>query len=198
MTAPELPSIDCLRKMLRYNPDTGRLFWLERTPEMFCDGPRDAKTNCNVWNARYAGKEAFTSISASGYRFGSLFNRSHRAHRVAFAISTGAWPQNDMDHINGDRLDNRLSNLREATRSENLRNSWRPEANNSGVKGVSWCRKKKLWRATIKASGKQVGLGYFANIDDAKEAVHAARAKLHGAFAHHGDTALAAIQEAKP
>ena len=131
-----LPSIDTLRKLLRYEPETGKLFWLIRTADLFNDGYRSAAGTCANWNAKYAGKEALTSLNGNGYRQGFIFNKHFVAHRVAWALHYGVWPENEIDHINHDRADNRILNLRDVSRRENSINS-KPSANNtSGFNGV--------------------------------------------------------------
>jgi hypothetical protein len=96
----ELPSPDLLRKLLRYEPETGKLFWRERDREFF-KSDRDYK----VWNIRFAGKEAFTA-SDCGYKTGKVFGKTYRAHRIIWALQTGAWPRDEIDHIDQDKSNN--------------------------------------------------------------------------------------------
>lgn len=112
---------EILRQLLRYEPETGKLFWLERGPKWFSDKPVGQQHNANAWNAKYAGKEAFTSVGFNGYRQGSVFRQGMNLHRVAWAIHHGEWPDH-IDHINRDRLDNRICNLRSVTKAENAKN----------------------------------------------------------------------------
>lgn len=130
-----LPTPEELRKVLKYIPETGKLFWKEREATMFSDGHRDAIGNCNNWNARYAYKEAFTSFS-KGYLIGSVFGRKFKSHRVAWAIHYGEWPMHQIDHVNGDRGDNRIENLRDVNNKENHRNMKTFSSNTSGHVGV--------------------------------------------------------------
>ena len=94
-------------------------------------------------------------------------------------------PARHVDHINGDTLDNRRANLRQATRSENLRNARLSRANTSGVKGVSWHKHSGKWRGQIMAQGKQTEVGYFDTLDAAAAAMDFARDFLHGDFARN-------------
>nr|WP_175479900.1 HNH endonuclease signature motif containing protein [Paracoccus homiensis] len=107
-----------------------------------------------------------------------------QAHRVAWAVIHGRWPNGEIDHINGDRSDNRLANLREVTKRENHRNMAIRSDNTSGVTGVYWAREKGKWAAYIKAD-KMVALGRY---DTFAEAVAARRAaeKVLGYHPNHG------------
>ncbi len=153
MTEKSLPSPDTLRKLLRYEPETGKLFWRPRGKPKF--------------DSRFEGKEAFTAGNGAGYRHGSIHNRRYLAHRVIFAIQSGEWPPHDIDHINGDRGDNRWLNLRAVNRRANSRNQRRRRTNTSGLMGVGWFKPISKWRAYITIDSKHVGLGYFEHKFDA-------------------------------
>lgn len=176
MTRP-FPTPDKLRQLLRYEPETGKLFWLERAREMFATN-RAFKT----WNTRFAGQEAFTS-ETYGYRVGNVDYKLCADHRVIWAMVHGYWPDEDLDHINGDRADNRIDNLREATRSENLCNRSMSPLNTSGHKGVFFHEQSQKWRAHIKKNGSARHLGCFDALADALSARRSAEIKLHGDFA---------------
>lgn len=178
MTDNQITLPEELRKLLRYEPETGRLFWLPRPADMFA-----TKRAFSTWNALYAGAETFTTPNEKGYLTGVIFGRIYRAHRVALAIHTGAWPADEVDHINGVKSDNRLKNLRKATHAENSRNRGVHKDNSSGVKGVCWHKVKKKWHAVIMCDRSRVHLGYYDNINDAAEAYAKAAIKLHGDFA---------------
>jgi hypothetical protein len=181
----ELPSPELLRKLLRYEPETGELYWRERTPDMFPRGKQTALHNCSIWNGRFAHKPAFTSTTKWGYRQGSVFNKKLTGHRVAWAIQHGAWPSHEIDHINGVRDDNRLANLRDVTSSENGRNSRKPAHNTSGSVGVSWCESRGKWVAYIRTNGKVVNLGRFSQKVDAIAMRRSAELE-HGYHPNHG------------
>lgn len=173
-------SVDTLRELLRYDPDTGKLFWRERGQRWF-----SSFRMCRVWNGQHAGKEAFTTNShPGGYLAGSVLDRSHLAHRVAWAIHTGAWPSEHIDHINGNPADNRLCNLRAVSNDENRRNMARPRNNVSGVAGVTWDSARGKWAAQIGQHKKRF-LGRFDNKQDAIAARKQAEAEL-GYHANHG------------
>lgn len=184
MTAKNLPSPELLRKLLRYEPDTGKLYWRERTPDMFVDGKRSAEGCCSNWNSRYAGKEAFTAFQ-NGYLHGSIFDRLYLTHRVIWAICHGAWPLAQIDHINGDRRDNRIKNLRSVSHAENGKNQKLSLRNTSGVCGVSWHGSRKKWHSRIMLDGKELHIGYFTDKADAIAARKAAEAK-YGFHPNHG------------
>jgi hypothetical protein len=138
-----------------------------------------------VWNARYAGKPALNYKGNAGYFSGRILGKPYRAHRVAWAIFLGAWPESDIDHINGKRSDNRIANLRTATRQENGKNCAIGIKNTSGTIGVSWHSRDLVWTAQVNKNGKHKHIGSFKNKDEAIEA--RAKANLEcGYHANHG------------
>ena len=137
------------------------------------------------WNTVWAGKEAFTAIDGKGYRHGSLDYTYVRYHRVLWALSHGRWPNGEIDHIDGDRLNNALPNLREATPSQNQKNKIRPKNNTSGHLGVSWYKPYGKWRVWVQVDGRQKHLGYFDALADAVAARSRAEAR-YGYHENHG------------
>jgi hypothetical protein len=105
------------------------------------------------------------------------------AHRVAWAIYYGKWPEKQIDHINHIKSDNRINNLRQADHSQNGCNRGLQSNNRSGVSGVHWSSQKEKWFAKIKLNGKSKHLGVFSDIEDAANAVKKARIEMHGDFA---------------
>lgn len=179
-----LPNPDLLRKLLRYEPATGKLFWRERSVDLFTDGRQTAQHNCAAWNGKFAGKEALYTDNGDGYVHGRILNRNYFAHRVIWAITYDEWPDH-IDHVNGIRSDNRIENLRSVSQAENNRNQKRRSTNTSGVCGVSWCKRDGKWVARITSNGKYKCLGYFDDFDDAVSARKAAEEK-YGFHRNHG------------
>lgn len=174
-----LPSI--VVQLLAYNPETGELFWRERERKWF-----KSDRAFKVWNSRFAGKPAFTSICHYGYREGALFNMTFKLHRVAAAIMNGVWPD-VVDHIDGDPLNNAWENLRAVDQSSNMRNQKQHNSNTSGVTGVTWDASKKKWAASVWVNNKRKHLGRFENLRDAAEARALANEK-YGFHENHGRT----------
>jgi hypothetical protein len=178
------------RQLLRYDPETGKLYWLPRPASMYGDsvchgGVRTAQWAADAWNGRHAGKEAFTATNDAGYHVGTILGMIMRAHRVIWAIEHGEWPPNQIDHGDGDRGNNRSRNLGLATNAENHKNEGKPKNNTSGVAGVRWCKQAQRWRATIKVDYRERHLGRFNTIEEATAAREAAKARF-GFAANHG------------
>lgn len=138
------------------------------------------------WNARYAGKECFRSCDHHGYLKGNIqtagVNVTYRSHRIAWALYYGEWPANGMviDHINRNRSDNRVINLRVVTLSDNLINSQARSDNQSGLRGVYRRRRKgrERWLAYIKRDGRRQHLGTFDTPEEAAVARKAAEVNI--------------------
>ena len=172
MAVKPLPEIDVLRQSLRYEATSGRLYWLYR--------PESSRS----WNSRWSGKEAFTALSR-GYRYGSVNGELYLAHRLIWKLVTGQEPDT-IDHINGNRQDNRFDNLRSVVHRENCRNQPIPAHNTSGALGVVWLKAAKRWRAQIAIPGeKNKHLGVFARFEDAVLARKEAE-KHYGFHKNHG------------
>lgn len=127
-------------------------------------------------NAQFAGKEA-GSISL-GYVMVGLDGKHWGAHRIIWALHCGKPSAGDIDHINGNPSDNRISNLREVTRSENMRNQKVSTTNKSGHRGVYFLKSVGAWRAAINDGGRKVPLGQFRDMESALAARKAAEARL--------------------
>lgn len=155
MTDKKLPSIDYLHKRLRYEPETGKLFW------------RDCEDMPMGWLSQHRDNEAFTAKTNLGYKTGGINRRLFKAHRVIWAMCHGHWPEKEIDHINGDRSDNRIENLREADRSGQGKNMAMRHDNKSGFSGVYFHKASKKWTAQIYLDGVRVSLGYFKSKEEA-------------------------------
>jgi hypothetical protein len=184
MSKKEAIAPEMLPKLLCHEAETGRLFWRERSADMFQDGAQSAAHAAARWNSRNAGKEAFTFVDNHGYRCGGIHGRLYKAHRVIWALETGRWPVGGLDHIDRNPENNRFENLREATQAENLRNKSSARNASSKYLGVSWYAQNKKWVASIRVSEKKIYLGCFENEKDAALAYDAAARKHFGEFAN--------------
>jgi hypothetical protein len=170
-----------MRRWLRYEPETGRMFWRQVTPEMFADGRKRAERTARIWNTKYAGKEALTSTTPSGHLRGRVRGHAVLSHRVAWALHYGEWPTDLIDHINMNPSDNRIENMRIATKRQNGCN--RRAAGKSKYLGVAWVSRIASWKAAISVNNKSIYLGLFKDEVEAAKAYDAGAAKHHGEFA---------------
>ena len=155
---------DLARALLAYDPATGEFRW------------NDGRHN------GAAGRPAGT-IGRSGYRFIAVCGKRFRAHRLAWFWMTGAWPANEIDHINGKPADNAWANLRQATRVENCRNRAKTRRSKTGVCGVYWNASRNCWNAFIGLNGRSCPLGRFDSLEAARAARVTAERQHYGAFA---------------
>ncbi len=156
-----------VRDVLNYDAETGIFTWRISRPK--------ARAGC------VAG-----CLDRGGYRLIMVDGKLYKAHRLAWFYSYGVWPEDDIDHVNGDAGDNRLSNLREATRSQNNCNTGKQRNNSSGRKGVYLHRAAGKWAAEIRFNRKREFLGLFYTVEAAAAAYEAAAKRLHGEFANVG------------
>lgn len=119
-------------------------------------------------------------LSYYGMVEGTVIGRKVKLHRLIM----NAPDHLEVDHINGNRLDNRKTNLRLCTREQNQRNVGINSTNTSGYKGVSWCKPRNGWRVRIKIHGKEIQLGLFSDKIKAAIVYNEAAKKYFGEFAH--------------
>jgi len=176
-----LPSAERLVGLLTYDPDTGSLKWLPR-------GTIPPSRGDRMFNSKHAGKNAGT-VGKSGYLTVCIRERGEKfktyyAHRLIWKMVLDVDPD-QIDHVDGDRLNNAWDNLRAASNGKNIQNSKRRKDNKSGVKGVCWDVRRKKWRVVISADGVHYRLGRFSTLAAAAAAIMAERDRLHGEFARH-------------
>lgn len=184
----EKVSADLLAECVSYLPEEGRFVWRVRPAEHFPDGKPSPERRAAMWNGKYAGKPAFTSSCPRGYFRGEVMGSPLYAHRAAFACVYGRWPDGEIDHINRNKSDNRISNLREVSHSENRLNTddcdaaslARAEAKLARRPGALGIRRQgaATWSARIKKSGVEKHLGSFVCFGNAVKASVNARGVL--------------------
>lgn len=161
-------NFDFLFEYLRYNETKGEFTWIKRP-------------NKNIHLHTRAGTK-----NSAGYRVISLFGKRYLEHRLAWFFVHGEMPEHEIDHINQIRDDNRISNLRQVTRSENQRNKTRKDSRVDEV-GIWWCRRRKRYIAEITLNGKKVYQKSFKDIDEAIQQRKAKALEL-GFHDNHGKT----------
>jgi hypothetical protein len=162
-------TVDLLNHLFEYDKETGNLIWKKALAKRIKVGDI-AGCKCKV----------------SGYITVRINKKSYYAHRLVFLMHKGYLPKT-IDHINGDRADNRIENLRAASAQQNQHNRRMSKNNTSGYKGVSWNIVMKKWHAYIYLESKRINLGHYNTPEEADAVVRKAREELHGTFANHGD-----------
>jgi hypothetical protein len=157
-------SHDELKRLLSYDPEAGIFKWLVRRGPAAPAGSR-------------AGKPHHT-----GYRHITVARVVVAEHRLAWFYAHGKWPECEIDHVNRIKDDNRLANLREATRSLNQANSGQRSDNKAGHRGVSWHNGNGRWIASIGYQGKKIHIGSYKTPEAAAAAYAAKAAVLFGSF----------------
>ena len=138
-----------IQTALCYDSDTGVFTWKKPTSNRVRVG------------------DVATCLNSHGYLRIGLFGKRYLAHRLAWFYIHGVWPTHEIDHINRNRTDNRIANLRESTREENALNVGARLTNSSGIKGVSWDKVCKRWRVQLRIKGKQTYVGVFKTKEEA-------------------------------
>jgi len=152
-----------LKELLHYDPETGLFTWLAKT---------SSQSRINIGDV--AG-----TMHTKGYRAIMIDKKLYKAHRLTFLYMTGKFPENDTDHINGIRDDNRWINLRPCTKAENNQNKSPYKGSSSKYLGVHWEKQRKKWRADIMINGKQKFLGRFETEEAAYQAYCEAKSNIH-------------------
>lgn len=155
---------ELLKTLLRYSPETGEFFWINPT----CRSTKPLSR---------AG-----SSDRHGYIRISLCRRSYQAHRLAWLYVYGRFPDHLIDHINGDRQDNRISNLRQATNKQNCENQKLHATNKSGYRGVVLHKRTGKWQAQVRHNGVNLYLGLY---DTPEMAAHVVSGKRTELFTHY-------------
>jgi hypothetical protein len=162
-----------LREILAYDPTTGIFVWKSRPLGL------KGRNNKNAGrNAGYSCERGYINIKVD--------QRLYLAHRLAWLYVHGRLPVAEIDHRNGDKSDNRIENLREASRQQNAFNRGVPANNKVGLKGVKRKKRYRGWIATIGVSGRQIHLGTFPTKEAAASAYAEAARRYHGEFARTG------------
>jgi hypothetical protein len=159
-----------------------KLLTYEEVKEMF---DYDSEKGILIWktrpiNSKYLIGTVAGSLHSTGYVTIRIKKIEYKSHRIIWLLMTGKWPENQIDHINGIRNDNRFCNLREATGSQNNANTPR-RINVSGYKGVS--KERKKWRARISLNNKPMSIGYYDTPEEAHAAYVAKAKELFGDYA---------------
>lgn len=158
----KLPDADYLKEVFRYDPETGELSFAEPVPFRRKPGP-------------------INRLSTQGYKTVCLYGITYYQHRVIWKMVTGDEPVY-LDHINQDKADNRLANLRPVSAVENAWNAKQRSHNTSGFRGVTYRREYKVWRAIIKYDGKRHEIGAFSSKEEAIAAYEAKAVEVSRGF----------------
>jgi hypothetical protein len=159
---------DKVRQILDYDPETGFFQW---------------KT-ANATNVKIGDRAGNKRKSKGKFRWViCILGTQYMANRIAWLYQTGKWPENQVDHIDNDQMNNKWKNLREATTAQNCQNQGIRKSNTSGFKGVSRIKKTGRWLAQISVGGKSKCIGTFATPEEAHKAYCDFAEKLHGEFA---------------
>ena len=173
-----VPTQARLRELFNYDPETGLLIWRDRPASDFAN-----KAAHHSYVSRCRGRPA-GHVQQQGYRKITIVKDIFPAHRLVWLFVLGEWvqyPEFEIDHVNGDRSDNRIQNLRKVTKSENQRNGSMRVTNTSGVNGVNWVKSKERWIARIWDGPRHVFLGQFTDL----AAAAAARARAERDLGYH-------------
>jgi hypothetical protein len=179
----KIPSAKYLKTCFSYDAETGKLYWRNRPPEHF-----KKLWAHTLWNSRFAGLEAGSKCKPSNnwYLYCGLDGKNYRLHRlIYFMLHPDANLLLQIDHINGDSLDNRRENLRLVTNQDNHKNLAMRSNNKSGVMGVGLNKATGKWEVCIHVNGKKKFLGLFTDLKEAARVRKQAEVK-YGFHPNHG------------
>lgn len=159
-------SQETLKEFLDYSPETGIFIWKKRSALATKIGT-------------VAG-----NLNALGYIRIRFLRHGWMAHRLAWLFVHGEMPLDQIDHIDCDKSNNKIGNLRQASTSENLRNRKKSPRNTSGFKGVTWHKLNNKWLVACRVNGVKVHLGYYKDPEEASKVYLAFAKKCHGEFFH--------------
>lgn len=154
-----------LRALFLYRPDGTLVRKVTTNPRAPVHGPSGSPNKAGYLRTRVAGKLYYN-------------------HHLVWFLHHGTWPK-ALDHINGNRADNRLENLRLCNQTQNMQNAAIRKSSKTGVKGVDWRPEKNKYRARIVVDGRAINLGHFDSLQEAQFAVENARALYHGEFSRN-------------
>ena len=157
----------------------------DRIKELFIYDPDTGVFTTRVSRGRWKNGDIAGTKHCGGYIQIGVDQRHYLAHRLAFLYMTGSFPPEQVDHINGDKADNRWENIRAVNGSQNMKNTSLYKNNTSGFCGVSWVKSERKWVVRISHGGVQLYLGGFSEISEAVEARKAAEKKF-GYHKNHG------------
>ena len=160
---------DKLKEFVKYDKTTGVFIWKK----------------VNKYTKYNLGKELGGLDASTGYKTAFIDGKKYTQHRLAWLYVYGVWPKKHIDHVNHNRADNRIKNLREVTHKENMRNKGISKKNTSGVTGVYYLKITKKWYAQIRVDGNLKHLGYFKNKKDAINA-RKKEEEVNGFHKNHG------------
>ncbi len=183
--ATPLPSREILHARLRYDAESGLLYWKPRDRSTFTNGGAATQARAfGTWAARYANRPAFNAVcSTSGYKVGRLQGRNWLAHRIIWKLVFGEDPP-QIDHINGRRDDNRIINLRAVDQSLNQRNRRPRKDSRSGIVGVYLVPSTGHYQANIRVDNRTIYLGTHTDLDAAIAARRSAEER-YGYLSHN-------------
>lgn len=159
-----------LIKYVDYDREKGQLIWKER------DNPQ--------FNAKYSGNPV-GSKDSDGYLTTKIKAKTYKVHKLVWVFLYKKWADFEIDHIDGDKTNNRKHNLRDVSKSHNQKNASKRKDNTSGCTGVTWNKAVKKWQSSLSHKKKRIHLGYFEDINDAIKARKRAE-PLFGYHPNHG------------